>query len=117
MEKAQKLIFIVGRSRVEKRDFSNDDEKDAEFFAVANDEDDMLICSMSTEIVKLEITFLTGKPLAGPTFFAARAGEELREVNERDGMVGASEVMHLFSKAILIRRCRKLNGKRFCWVW
>ncbi|KAI3504885.1 hypothetical protein L1887_26653 [Cichorium endivia] len=42
MEKAQKLIFIVGRSQVEKMDFSNDDEKDAVFFAVANDEDDML---------------------------------------------------------------------------
>ncbi|CAH1453725.1 unnamed protein product [Lactuca virosa] len=36
MEKAQKLIFIAAHSRVEKRDFSNDDEKDAEFFAVAN---------------------------------------------------------------------------------
>ncbi|CAI9261815.1 unnamed protein product [Lactuca saligna] len=36
MEKAQKLIFIVAHSRVERRDFSNDDEKDADFFAFAN---------------------------------------------------------------------------------
>lgn len=60
--------------------------------------------------MKLEITFLTGKPLAGATFFAARTGEELREVNERDWMVGVSEVMHLFSKKRLIRRSRKVNG-------
>ncbi|KAL7606343.1 hypothetical protein Lser_V15G16706 [Lactuca serriola] len=42
MENAQKLILIAGHSRVERRDFSNDDGKDAEFFAVANGEDDML---------------------------------------------------------------------------
>ncbi|KAJ8764201.1 hypothetical protein K2173_005381 [Erythroxylum novogranatense] len=36
MEKAQKLIFIAAHSKLEKRDFSSDEEKDAELFALAN---------------------------------------------------------------------------------
>ncbi|KAK1419085.1 hypothetical protein QVD17_28242 [Tagetes erecta] len=42
VERAQKLIFIAANSRVERRDLCNDDEKDAELFAVANGEDDMM---------------------------------------------------------------------------
>ncbi|KAL8210111.1 hypothetical protein R6Q57_006843 [Mikania cordata] len=42
VEKAQKLIFIAAHSRVERRDMCNDDEQDADFFAVANGEDDMI---------------------------------------------------------------------------
>ncbi|KAI3691708.1 hypothetical protein L6452_31510 [Arctium lappa] len=42
IEKAEKLIFIAANSRLERRDSSNDDDKDAEFFAVANGDDDML---------------------------------------------------------------------------
>ncbi|XP_024995393.1 uncharacterized protein LOC112528603 [Cynara cardunculus var. scolymus] len=42
IEKAQKLIFIAAHSKLERRDFSNDEEKDAEFFSLTNREDDVL---------------------------------------------------------------------------
>ncbi|XVF13281.1 hypothetical protein REPUB_Repub08aG0195300 [Reevesia pubescens] len=42
MERAQKLIFIAAHSKLERRDFSSDEEKDAELFALANGEDDVL---------------------------------------------------------------------------
>ncbi|XP_024996637.1 uncharacterized protein LOC112529549 [Cynara cardunculus var. scolymus] len=42
IEKAQKLIFIAANSKLKRWDFSNNDDKDADFFAVANGEDDML---------------------------------------------------------------------------
>ncbi|XP_058191050.1 uncharacterized protein LOC131308216 [Rhododendron vialii] len=43
MDRAQKLIFIAAHSKLERRDFSTDEEKDAELFAIANgDEDDVL---------------------------------------------------------------------------
>ncbi|XWS49817.1 hypothetical protein CRYUN_Cryun12cG0035400 [Craigia yunnanensis] len=37
MDKAQKLIFIAAHSKLERRDFSSDEEKDAELFALANE--------------------------------------------------------------------------------
>ncbi|KAK3038492.1 hypothetical protein RJ639_029790 [Escallonia herrerae] len=42
IDKAQKLVFISAHSKLEKRDFSSDEEKDAELFASANGEDDVL---------------------------------------------------------------------------
>uniref|UniRef100_A0A5B7A8Z0 DUF7963 domain-containing protein n=1 Tax=Davidia involucrata TaxID=16924 RepID=A0A5B7A8Z0_DAVIN len=42
MDRAQKLIFIAAHSKLERRDFSNDEEKDAELLALANGEDDVL---------------------------------------------------------------------------
>lgn len=42
MEKAQKLIFIAAHSKLERRDFSCDEDKDAELLALANGEDDVL---------------------------------------------------------------------------
>ncbi|XP_052625100.1 uncharacterized protein LOC111877642 [Lactuca sativa] len=42
IEKAQKLIFIAAHSKLERRDFSNDEEKDAEFFSISSREDDVL---------------------------------------------------------------------------
>ncbi|GAB4834277.1 hypothetical protein Ancab_039962 [Ancistrocladus abbreviatus] len=36
MDGAQKMIFIAAHAKFERRDFSNDDEKDAELFAAAN---------------------------------------------------------------------------------
>ncbi|XP_071730768.1 uncharacterized protein [Rutidosis leptorrhynchoides] len=42
VEKAQKLVFIAAHSKLEKRDFVNDDDKDADFFAMANGDDDMV---------------------------------------------------------------------------
>ncbi|KAK0588238.1 hypothetical protein LWI29_036439 [Acer saccharum] len=42
MERAQKLIFIAAHSKLERRDFSSDEDKDAELFASANGEDDVL---------------------------------------------------------------------------
>lgn len=42
MERAQKLIFIAAHSKLERRDFSSDEEKDAELFGLANGEDDVL---------------------------------------------------------------------------
>uniref|UniRef100_A0A5B7AAS0 Uncharacterized protein n=1 Tax=Davidia involucrata TaxID=16924 RepID=A0A5B7AAS0_DAVIN len=38
MDRAQKLIFIAAHSKLERRDFSNDEEKDAELLALANDQ-------------------------------------------------------------------------------
>lgn len=42
VERAQKLIFIAAHSKLERRDFSSDEDKDAELFALANGEDDVL---------------------------------------------------------------------------
>ncbi|KAH7514087.1 uncharacterized protein LOC107430252 [Ziziphus jujuba] len=42
MEKAQKLIFLAAHSKLERRDFSCDEDKDAELLALANGEDDVL---------------------------------------------------------------------------
>ncbi|KAK6161503.1 hypothetical protein DH2020_004884 [Rehmannia glutinosa] len=42
MDRAQKLIFISAHSKMEKREFSNDDDKETELFALANGEDDVL---------------------------------------------------------------------------
>lgn len=40
MERAQKMVFIAAHAKLERRDFSNEEEKDAELFA--NGEDDVL---------------------------------------------------------------------------
>lgn len=37
MDKAQKLIFIAAHSKLERRDFSSDEDKDAELFTMANE--------------------------------------------------------------------------------
>ncbi|KAF5478414.1 hypothetical protein F2P56_004970 [Juglans regia] len=37
MDRAQKLIFIAAHSKLERRDFSSDEDKDAELFTLAND--------------------------------------------------------------------------------
>ncbi|XP_041002595.1 uncharacterized protein LOC121248258 [Juglans microcarpa x Juglans regia] len=42
MERAQKMIFIAAHAKLERRDFSNEEEKDAELFAVAGSDDDVL---------------------------------------------------------------------------
>ncbi|KAK6119000.1 hypothetical protein DH2020_047286 [Rehmannia glutinosa] len=42
MDRAQKLIFISAHSKMEKREFSNDEDKETELFALANGEDDVL---------------------------------------------------------------------------
>ncbi|XP_043716597.1 uncharacterized protein LOC122664713 [Telopea speciosissima] len=42
MERAQKMIFIAAHSKLERRDFSTEDDKDAEMFALENGEDDVL---------------------------------------------------------------------------
>nr|XP_043608786.1 uncharacterized protein LOC122580581 [Erigeron canadensis] len=42
IDKAQKLIFIAAHSKLERRDFSNDEERDAGFFSLASREDDVL---------------------------------------------------------------------------
>ncbi|XP_028762711.1 uncharacterized protein LOC114721093 [Neltuma alba] len=42
LDKAQKLIFIAAHSKMERRDFSSDEDKDAELFTLANGEDDVL---------------------------------------------------------------------------
>lgn len=41
-DRAQKMIFIAAHAKLEKRDFSSEEEKDAELFAMASGEDDML---------------------------------------------------------------------------
>ncbi|CAN8245283.1 unnamed protein product [Cochlearia groenlandica] len=41
VDRAQKLIFISANSKFERRDFSNDEERDAEVLAKANGEDDV----------------------------------------------------------------------------
>ncbi|CAN6971250.1 uncharacterized protein LOC103838360 [Brassica rapa] len=48
MDRAQKLVFISANSKFERRDFSNDEEKDAELLTMANGEDvDILIDTSS----------------------------------------------------------------------
>ncbi|KFK40556.1 hypothetical protein AALP_AA2G011400 [Arabis alpina] len=42
IDRAQKLIFISANSKFERRDFSNDEERDAELLAMANGVDDVL---------------------------------------------------------------------------
>ncbi|CAG7861245.1 unnamed protein product [Brassica rapa] len=48
MDRAQKLVFISANSKFERRDFSNDEERDAELLTMANGEDvDILIDTSS----------------------------------------------------------------------
>ncbi|KAK7270786.1 hypothetical protein RJT34_26208 [Clitoria ternatea] len=42
LERAQKMIFIAAHSKLERRDFSSEEEKDAELFAMTGSEDGML---------------------------------------------------------------------------
>ncbi|CAN1174527.1 hypothetical protein LINPERPRIM_LOCUS9960 [Linum perenne] len=42
IDKAQKLVFIAAHSKLERRDFSNDEDKDAELFGMGNEDDDVL---------------------------------------------------------------------------
>jgi len=42
VDRAQKLIFISANSKFERRDLSNEEERDAELLAMANGEDDVL---------------------------------------------------------------------------
>ncbi|XP_043722420.1 uncharacterized protein LOC122669656 isoform X2 [Telopea speciosissima] len=42
MERAQKMIFIAAHSKLERREFSDEEDKDVELFASANGEDDVL---------------------------------------------------------------------------
>ncbi|KAF1002349.1 uncharacterized protein LOC141701673 isoform X2 [Apium graveolens] len=41
MERAQKLLYIAAHSKLEKRDFSQEEDKDVELFTMANGEDEM----------------------------------------------------------------------------
>ncbi|OIV94602.1 hypothetical protein TanjilG_06628 [Lupinus angustifolius] len=41
LDKAQKLIFIAAHSKLKRRDFSSDEDKEAELFTLANSEDDL----------------------------------------------------------------------------
>ncbi|GMH09485.1 hypothetical protein Nepgr_011326 [Nepenthes gracilis] len=42
VDRAHKMIFIAAQSKLERRDFSNDEDKDGELFASTNGEDDAL---------------------------------------------------------------------------
>ncbi|KAL6321028.1 hypothetical protein AAG906_012009 [Vitis piasezkii] len=42
LDRAQKMIFIAAHAKLERQDFSSEEEKDAELFAMANGESDML---------------------------------------------------------------------------
>ncbi|CAA3005665.1 uncharacterized protein LOC111398488 isoform X2 [Olea europaea subsp. europaea] len=42
MDRAQKLIFMAAHSKIERRDLSNDEDKEAELFDLENGEDDVL---------------------------------------------------------------------------
>ena len=42
LDRAHKLIFIAAHSKFERKDFSTDEEKNAELFSLANGEDDVL---------------------------------------------------------------------------
>ncbi|KAI5346914.1 hypothetical protein L3X38_014793 [Prunus dulcis] len=42
LERVQKMIFIAAHAKLERRDLSNEEEKEAELFATADVEDDML---------------------------------------------------------------------------
>ncbi|KAF5959884.1 hypothetical protein HYC85_001093 [Camellia sinensis] len=41
LDRAQKMIFIAAHAKLERQDFSSEEEKDAELFAMASAEDDM----------------------------------------------------------------------------
>ena len=42
LERAQKMIFIAAHAKLERREFSNEEEKDAELFAMTGSDDEML---------------------------------------------------------------------------
>jgi len=42
LERAQKMIYIAAHAKLERRDFSSEEEKDAELFAMSGSEDGML---------------------------------------------------------------------------
>ncbi|XP_018808655.2 uncharacterized protein LOC108981858 isoform X1 [Juglans regia] len=54
MDRAQKLIFIAAHSKLERRDFSSDEDKDAEQFTLSNGEDDVL----NEELSQVDIDLL-----------------------------------------------------------
>ncbi|KAF3323826.1 hypothetical protein FCM35_KLT11293 [Carex littledalei] len=41
-DRAHKLVFVAAHSKLERRDFSNDEERDGELFAIGDDDDDVL---------------------------------------------------------------------------
>ncbi|XP_022958370.1 uncharacterized protein LOC111459613 isoform X2 [Cucurbita moschata] len=49
MERAQKLIFISAHSKLERRDFSSDEDKDAELFSLPNDTFDKDILGLARQ--------------------------------------------------------------------
>ncbi|XP_011654871.1 uncharacterized protein LOC101211175 isoform X1 [Cucumis sativus] len=42
LERAQKMVFVAAHAKLERGDFSNEEDKDAELFAMADGENDML---------------------------------------------------------------------------
>lgn len=42
LERVQKMMFVAAHAKLERRDFSNEEEKDAEMFTTSGGEDDML---------------------------------------------------------------------------
>ncbi|XP_022958248.1 uncharacterized protein LOC111459531 isoform X2 [Cucurbita moschata] len=42
LERAQKMVFVAAHAKLERKDFSNEDDKDAELFVMADGENDML---------------------------------------------------------------------------
>lgn len=42
LERAQKMVFVAAHAKLERRDFSNEEDRDAELFAMTDGENDML---------------------------------------------------------------------------
>ncbi|KAK4788159.1 hypothetical protein SAY86_019478 [Trapa natans] len=48
LDRAQKLVFLAAQAKLERRDFSSEDEQDAELFSRENGEDDVLVDASSS---------------------------------------------------------------------
>ncbi|CAL0328655.1 unnamed protein product [Lupinus luteus] len=46
LERAQKMVYIAAHAKLERRDFANDDEKDAELFAMSGSEEDGMLAEV-----------------------------------------------------------------------
>ncbi|XP_050945724.1 uncharacterized protein LOC103504669 isoform X1 [Cucumis melo] len=67
LERAQKMVFVAAHAKLERGDFSNEEDKDAELFAMADGENDMLneVFSDAPSIKVLDVFDQTEPELSG----------------------------------------------------
>ncbi|KAL2325202.1 hypothetical protein Fmac_024260 [Flemingia macrophylla] len=70
LERAQKMIYIAAHAKLERRDFSNEEDKEAELLAMAGSDDSMLAEVGHTLVERIKLQILH-KVIVGEAFLAA----------------------------------------------